>query len=234
MIVGIHQPHYLPWLRYFEKIARSDVFIVLDDVQYEKNGFQNRNKIKTPQGPTLLTVPVLKPTLRPIREIETDNKTGWAEKHRRALEMNYRKAPFFEQYWPELSELYAQPWSHLAALNQAMIALFVRQLGIQTRLVNSSQIETTGASTDRLAELCRAVGGTEYLSGAYAVQAYLDPATLENAGIRLAFQEWSAPTYSQLYPAAGFVPDLAIVDLLFNEGPRSLEILLASGSVRYP
>lgn len=234
MIVGIHQPHYLPWLRYFEKIARSEVFIVLDDVQYEKNGFQNRNKIKTPQGATLLTVPVQRPTLRPIREIETDSHSGWTEKHRRALEMNYRKAPFFEQYWPELAELYSRPWSHLAAFNQAMIELFVRQLGIETRLVNSSRIETTGASTDRLAELCRAVGGTEYLSGAYAVQAYLDPTTLESAGIRLAFQEWSAPTYSQLYPAAGFIPDLAIVDLLFNEGPRSLEILLASGSVRYP
>ncbi|MCC2671731.1 MAG: WbqC-like family protein, partial [Armatimonadetes bacterium] len=80
MLVGIHQPHYLPWLRYFEKIARSDVFIVLDDVQYEKNGFQNRNKIKTAQGWTYLTAPVMKPTQRPLNEIELDNRSGWREK----------------------------------------------------------------------------------------------------------------------------------------------------------
>src|SRR5205823_10451543 len=99
VIVAIHQPHYLPWLRYFAKILRSDVFIVLDDIQYEKNGFQNRNKIKTPQGAQYLTVPVRRPTLRPIRAIEIDNATGWASRHRRALEINYGKAPYFERYW---------------------------------------------------------------------------------------------------------------------------------------
>src|ERR1043165_8343024 len=106
MLASIHQPHYLPWLRYFEKIARSDVFIVLDDVQYEKNGFQNRNRIKTAQGWTYLTVPVKKPTLRPICQIEVDNQTHWWEKHLRALEMCYRRAPYFERYWPELSAVY--------------------------------------------------------------------------------------------------------------------------------
>src|SRR5713101_6095158 len=107
MLVAIHQSHYLPWLRYFEKIARSDVFIVLDDVQYEKNGFQNRNKIKTAQGWTYLTVPVLKPTARPITEIEIDNGTPWRAKHRRTLELSYCKAPYFERYWPELAGIYA-------------------------------------------------------------------------------------------------------------------------------
>ncbi len=234
MRVGIHQPHYLPWLRYFEKIARSDVFIVLDDVQYEKNGFQNRNKIKTAQGWTYLTVPVKRPTLRPIHEIEIECSSGWREKHARALEMNYRKAPYFERYWPELNDLFQREWTHLAALNEAMMRLFMGQLGIETRLVNSRDIPTTGTSTDRLVELCRSVGGTEYLSGAYAVQAYLDPTAMEAAGIRLAFQEWTAPTYPQLYPSAGFIPDLGVVDLLFNAGPRALELLLAAGSVSYP
>ena len=95
MLVAIHQPHYLPWLRYFEKIARSDLFIVLDDVQYTKNGFQNRGKIKTAQGWIYLTVPVQKPLQRSIREIEIDPRSGWRDKHRRALEMSYGKAPFF-------------------------------------------------------------------------------------------------------------------------------------------
>lgn len=234
MLVGIHQPHYLPWLRYFEKIARSDVFIILDDVQYEKNGFQNRNKIKTAQGWSYLTVPVLKPTLRAIDEIEVDARSGWAEKHRRALEMSYRKAPHFERYWPGLDSLYRQSWTHLGELNTAMLKWYVEQLEIETRLCSSREMAVAGESTERLANLCRAVGGDEYLSGAYAVQAYLDPKVLQDAGIRLAFQEWSAPEYPQLYPGAGFIKDLAIVDLLFNEGPQAKDILLQSGSVVYP
>lgn len=234
MLVAIHQPHYLPWLRYFEKIARSDVFIVLDDVQYEKNGFQNRNKIKTAQGATYLTAPIQRPTQRPICEIELDLRTNWREKHARALEMSYRKAPYFAEYWPELSALYEREWTHLAQLNRAMLELYLKQLGVETRLLYSSELGTTTQSSERIAELCQLAGGDEYLSGAYAVHAYLDPEVLKAAGIRLAFQEWQAPTYAQLYPAAGFVPDLAIVDLLFNEGPRSKEIILGAGSVRYP
>lgn len=233
MLVGIHQPHYLPWLRYFEKIARADAFIVLDDVQYEKNGFQNRNKIKTAQGWMYLTVPVQKPTLRPINEILIDNTSDWRSKHRRAIEMSYGKSPHFALYWPELCALYEQQWVRLGELNIAMLQLFLRQLEITTPLSYSSQLPTQGGSTDRLVELCQAVGGNAYLSGAFAVQAYLDPSVLEAAGIRLAFQEWTAPTYTQLYPAAGFVPDLGIVDLLFNEGPAAREILLRSGSYAF-
>src|SRR5438128_11507779 len=103
VLVAIHQPHYLPWLRYFAKIARSDLFIVLDDVQYEKNGFQNRSKIKTAQGWMYLTVPAQKPLQRCIREIEIDPRSNWRDKHRRALEMNYGKARFFARYWPGLA-----------------------------------------------------------------------------------------------------------------------------------
>src|ERR1043165_5905453 len=106
MIVAIHQPHYLPWLRYFEKIARSDVFVLLDDVQYEKNGFQNRNKIKTGQGWAYLTVPVKKPLLVPINEVLIDNTSGWQDKHLRAIELNYGKAPYFKQHQEALTALY--------------------------------------------------------------------------------------------------------------------------------
>jgi hypothetical protein len=229
MLIAIHQPHYLPWLRYFEKIARSDLFILLDDVQYTKNGFQNRSKIKTAQGWSYLTVPIQKPLQRSIRESEIDARSCWREKHRRTLEMSYGKAPFFARYWPELAALYEQEWTHLAALNRALLAVLLRQLEIETPVVLSSDIPTAGRNTERLAELCRAVGGDTYLSGRYALQAYLDPAALGAAGIRLAFQEWQAPSYPQLYPAAGFVPDLSIVDLLFNTGPRAREIIGKSG-----
>jgi len=232
VLIGIHQPHYLPWLRYFEKIARSDVFIVLDDVQYEKNGFQNRNRIKTAQGPLMLTVPVARPTQRPIREIEIDARALWREAHRRALEMNYGKAPHFADFWPSLASLYDRPWARLADLNRAMLEVFLGQLGIATPLRFSSELAVPGEATERLVNLVRAVGGDAYLSGAYAVQTYLDADLMAAAGIRLAFQEWQAPTYPQLYPKAGFERDLSIVDLLFNAGPGARDILLAAGSVR--
>jgi hypothetical protein len=231
MRVSIHQPHYLPWLRYFDKIARSDLFILLDDVQFEKNGFQNRNKIKTPQGWCYLTAPVLKPLLRPIRELELDYRSGWQEKHRRALELNYRRAPHFSRFWPELDALYGAEWTHLGAMNSAFLSAYLRQLGIATPVVASSSIATRSESTQRLVELCRAMGATSYLSGAYAAQAYLDPDLLRTEGIRLELHEWTAPVYPQQYPAAGFLPDLAIVDLLFNVGPDARTLLDCSGTV---
>jgi hypothetical protein len=234
MLVSIHQPHYLPWLRYVEKVVRSDVFVVLDDCQYEKNGFQNRNKIKTAQGWTCLTVPVQKPTQRLIRDIEIDNRGNWQAKHRRALEMSYSKAPFFELYWGELEALYAEKWTRLGDLCRVMLAVLFRQLRITTRVVWSSDLPTQGQASQRLVEICRAVGASTYLSGAFALEQYVDAALFRAAGIRLAVQQWHAPQYSQLYPAAGFIPDLSVVDLLFNEGPRSREILLAAGGVTYP
>src|ERR1043166_1099702 len=156
MLVSIHQPHYLPWLRYFEKIARSDVFILLDDVQYEKNGFQNRNKIKTAQGWSYLTVPVRRPTQRCIRDIELVDD-GWREKHRRAIEMNYRRAPFFAKYWPELEAIYRHEWANLGELNAGMLTVFLHQLEIGTRVERSSALSVQGQSSERLVDLCRAV-----------------------------------------------------------------------------
>lgn len=231
MVVAIHQAHYLPWLRYVEKLARSDCFVLLDDVQFEKNGFQNRTKIKGPQGWTYLTVPIRKPVLRPIREIEIDNSTNWPEKHRRTLESCYRKAPHWEPYGRELLALYEQPWERLAELNRAFLGLLLRQLDVKTPIVPSSEIPTSGLATQRLVELCTAVGGDTYLSGTHAAHAYLDTALFESSGVRLAFQQWEAPEYRQLYPSAGFIPELSIVDLLLNEGPRSLALLLDAGSV---
>jgi hypothetical protein len=228
--VGIHQPHYLPWLRYFEKIARSDLFVLLDDVQYEKNGFQNRNKIKTAQGWAYLTVPVKKPLLVPINEILIDNSTPWAEKHLRAIELNYRRAPFFEQHWEALVDLYASQWELLSALNEAMLRYFLDALGINTPLLRSSELPTSGHSTDRLVDICKAVGADVYLSGAHAAGAYLNEEAFRSAGITLGLQEWEAPVYAQRFPNAGFIPDLSIIDLLLNAGRQSFDLLLGSSS----
>jgi len=233
MIAAIHQPHYLPWLRYYHKIAAADVFIFLDDVQYEKNGWQNRNKIKGPQGALCLTVPVEEAYLHPICQVRiAANQPRWALKHFRSLEMNYSKAPFAGAFMDAFRDLYGRSWVSLAELNWEILRCTLEMLAIKTPVVRSSEMGVDGKATDRLIQLCREVGADTYLSGAYALDAYLDGESMEQAGIQLAFQEWQCPEYRQGYPASGFVPDLSIVDLLFNAGPESSALLLEGGSVR--
>ncbi len=230
MLVGIHQPHYLPWLRYFEKIARSDVFVLLEDVAFTKNGWQNRNRIKTAQGAQLLTLPVRVSLGQPIHTVELVRSEEALAKHARAIEMNYRKAPYFARYWPELEPFFHRSWERLAEIDREMLVTLLRLLGIDTPVRSSLEFRTEGTGTERLVELVRAVGGTAYLTGGYALQTYLDPETMRRAGIELVVQEWTPPVYRQQYPAVGFIPDLCVLDLLFNEGERSLEILLSAGA----
>ena len=224
MRVGIHQLHYLPWLRYFEKIARCDVFIVLDNIQFNKNGWQNRNKVKTAAGATLLTVPVYDKLAQSLEAVTINNTVDWARKHSRTIRQAYAKAPFMAQHIPFLEEVYGRPWERLNDLNRYMLEYFVCMLDMPTSIVYASELQVPGVATTRLINLIKAVGGTHYYSGAYALDAYLDATQLADAGITLVLQEWHAPTYPQLHGA--FVPDLSVIDLLFNCGPDSLRVLL--------
>lgn len=224
MICGIHQLHYLPWLRYFDKIARSDVFIVLDNIQYNKNGWQNRNKIKAASGALLLTVPVHAPLGCRLDEVTIDETQPWRRKHWAAILQNYGRAPYFDQYGPYFRDTYTREWHSLNALNKDMLDYFVRALGIRTPVRYSSELDAPGAATERLIRLIRSAGADTYYSGAYAVDQYLDVAQLKAAGIALCLQEWQAPVYPQFYGA--FVPDLSILDLIMHCGPRSLDVLL--------
>ncbi len=224
VLVGIHQPHYLPWLRYFEKVARCDVFIVLDTVQFAKNGWQNRNKVKTQAGATLLTVPVhtsLDETLEGVR-IKAGSK--WRRKHWETIRQAYRKAPHFDACAGMLEETYAREWELLNDLNGHLIERFVEALGISTRIEYASRLDMPGSATERLVQLVRAVGGGRYYSGAFALEEYLDADLFETAGIGLELQDWQAPAYPQLHGPS--IADLSIVDLLMNCGPDSLGILL--------
>ena len=224
MRVGIHQLHYLPWLRYFEKIARCDVFIVLDNIQFNKNGWQNRNKVKTAAGSTLLTVPVYDKLAQTLEMVMINNTVAWNRKHNLTLRQAYAKAPFLGQYALFFEDVYGRSWERLNDLNRHMLDYLVRALGITTRIVYASELQVPGVATERLINLIKAVDGTHYYSGAYALDAYLDAAQLAKAGIELVLQEWRAPTYPQLHGA--FVSDLSVIDLLLNCGPTSLRVLL--------
>ena len=215
MKISIHQPAYLPWLGYLSRIAESDLFVFLDTVQFEKNSFTNRNRIKTSTGPIWLTVPVLQQghLTKKLNEIEIDSKQDWRKKHLKSIEMNYRKAPQFSRCFPALEALFATDTQKLADLCYEQLEFWMRQFGISTRIVRASALPVTGQKSDLVLALCKHLNATEYLSGPLGKD-YLHAEDFERANIRLSFQEYSHPTYQQLYGA--FLPAMGVVDAWMN------------------
>ena len=226
MIVAIHQPQYLPWLGYFGKMLQADIFCYLDTVQYKKNEWQNRNRIKTAQGWQWLTVPVTYRYPRKIGEVGIDNTTDWARKHLRALQTNYRRAPFFESHFPAIEAVLSRRWETISTLNLSLIDCIRGMLGIDRKpAVCASAINASTEPTERLIDICRSLGADTYLAGAGA-NAYMDAARFERSGLRLRVQAFEHPVYPQRFN--GFTPQLSIVDLIFNCGPESAEVIQAA------
>lgn len=226
-VVGILQPSYLPWLGYFEQVARADVFVLYDDVQFEKGSWRNRNRIKTPQGPLWLTVPVLTKgrEFPPINQVRINNAEPWQKKHLRSLTQYYAKAPHFAQHSPALFEVLDQPWELLAELNMALIRHLAAVLGITTPFVLASELGVPGSGAPRLVDILDHLGGTVFYEGA-AGRDYIDEGLFAARGMRVEYQDYHHPVYAQLH--GDFVPYLSVVDLLFNHGSNSLDILTRS------
>lgn len=223
MLVAIHQPQYIPWLGYFHKLDQASAFVVLDTVQYKKNEFQNRNRIKTAQGPRWLSVPVSYSFGQTIAQVRVNNATGWPHKHLATLAQSYARAPFFELVQPRLSELLSRPWEFLSRLNTAVIRLMAGLLGISTPLYTASELGEDDPDPDeRLIRLTRRLGGETYLAGPGG-RDYMNLAKWEAAGIGVRFQEFHHPAHAQLH--GPFEPRLSALDLLYNHGPASLKIL---------
>ena len=226
MIVSINQPAYLPWLGYFHRIAASDLHIVLDHVQFEKNSFTNRNKVRTANGSTWLTVPV-KTSGRfgelPISQLEIDNSSDWRRKHWATLQQSYAKAPHFAEHENFFRELYGTSWEKLVDVCARVTSYLVQSFGIKTRMVNSSTMRSRGAKDELVLNLCREAGATTYISGALG-RDYLREDLFKAAGIEVVYQDYRHPEYQQTYKP--FEPYMAAVDLLFNCGPKSLEIMM--------
>jgi hypothetical protein len=225
MIVSINQPAYLPWLGYFHRIAISELHIVLDRVQFEKNSFTNRNKFRIKDGWCWLTVPVKtkgKFGQLSINHLEIDNTSRWAEKHWATVRFNYGRAPYFSEHAAFLERVYSQPWTCLNDLMREITTYILRAFGITTRLLYSSEMEVEGTKDELILALCRSVGATNYISGPLG-RDYIRGELFEQAGVRVVYHNYRHPTYSQVY--AGFEPYMSAVDLLLNCGPKSLEIL---------
>jgi hypothetical protein len=234
--VAAHQPSYLPWLGYLDKLARADLFVVMDDMQYEARNFQNRNRIKLNNGVHWLTVPLHRGAQSErILDKRIDNggsaRQHWQRRTWLTLQHHYGRAPHFARYADELAEVYARRWERLIDLDLHMLELARRWFGISGPVLRSSTLGLEGSKTDRIIDLCRKVGARAYLSGGGASCDYLDVEGLRKAGITVFWQRFAHPSYPQRYPGLGFVPRLAFLDLLFNCGPESRDILLAGGGL---
>ena len=221
MIVAAHQPQYLPWLGFFDKLEQADAFVLLDNVQFKKNEWQNRNRIKGASGPQWITVPIRHKFPQTIAEVEVRESEPWRRKHLRALESNYRKAPHFDDTMPIFAEVLDRPWDDLAALSIELIERINTALGIATPISLGSDHDWRADPTLRLVDLCVELGADTYLSGAGGD--YLDEGAFAEAGITLRYQAYEHPTYPQLY--GDFEPFMSVVDLLMNCGNGSLQII---------
>jgi len=217
--VAILQSNYIPWKGYFDIIHDVDEFVFHDDLQYTKQDWRNRNRIKTPRGVTWLTIPVGSDEHRRICDVELSS-SSWRSDHLRRLELSYRDAPFFEECRPLLHTVYPreQPRT-LSELNQHAIRAIATFLGIRALFRDSRELDLHSHKQDRVIDILRRTGADAYVSGP-AAKSYLDPRRFDEAGIELLWKSYAGyPEYAQLHPP--FVHEVTILDLLFHTGPHA-------------
>lgn len=235
MIVAAHQPHFLPWLGYLDKLARADVFVVMDDLQYETQNFQNRQKLKLNDGPHLISVPLERHAQTDrICDLRIDNsgrgsRHHWQRRTWRTLEVHYGKAAWFARHAPALEDVFVRRWTHLLELDLHMLELARLAFEIKVPIIRASSLALRGAKTDRIIDFCHKLGAHVYLTGSGGSTGYLDVAALARAGITPLWQRFRHPTYPQRYPQLGFVSHLGFLDLLLNCGPDAAAILANAG-----
>jgi hypothetical protein len=218
------QPGYLPWLGYFDLLKKADVFVHYDDVQFDKHGWRNRNRVKGPKGAIWLTVPVLHSGRlgQSILDVEIDDRQDWRRKHLSTISQLYARAPFIDALLPRLRDIIKRAWPRLVDLDLALIDWLAAEIGIRTPRHRTSGLDIGGDRNERLVNLCHCFGATRYLSGE-AARDYLDEARFAAAGIEVVWHNYSHPTYAQQH--GEFVPYLSVLDLLLNVGEKSLSVL---------
>lgn len=216
MIVSIHQPNYIPWIGYFDKVSQSDVHVFLDDVEYSKNGYTNRNKILMNSNETYLTIPIPKKYYNSNISDIMISDPKWKNKHLKTLKQAYSKAGYVKQYMPELEDIIVRN-NNLSCLNTEIIVWLCNNLNISTEFVFSSDIENNKdfSKTELLVDLCTVLKASKYISGLGA-RNYLQTGKF---AIDVAWQDFTHPKYKQ--NSSVFVENMSVLDLLFNEGPAS-------------
>ena len=219
MIVSIHQPNYLPYLGFFDKMSKSDIFVIYDDAQFNKEDFQHRNRIRIYHGWKYLTVPVEKKHI-PIRDVRIRNELmikgiTWQETHFKEIRDNYKDTPYYTSYEDHLEATYTDKYDKLIDLNMNLIHFLKDAFGIRIKIIFASELGFTSRSTERLVDITEALGGDVYLSGPRGHN-YLDASLFECRGINVEFQDFKYLVYKQRYD--GFIPNMSAIDALFNTG----------------
>ena len=236
MLVAIHQPNFLPWLGYFDRMLDADLFVLLDHVQFERRNYQNRALIRVEDEARWLTVPVVQISQKEriveklVDYSQGDGARGWGPKSFQTLRFAYRKAPHLDLYAAKLREIFETRWEKLVDLNLATLEFMRDALEIRPPMVRSSDLQVEGQRSDLLLDICRKVGGRAFLGGMGGSRGYLDKEAFAAAKMGVQWQEFTHPEYPQC-GAAPFIRGLSALDLLFNCGPRSAEIL-RQGKVR--
>ncbi len=227
MRAAILQPGYLPWLGFFEQIYKSDIFVIYDDVQYDKHGWRNRNRIKTADGIQWVTVPIsTKREGKPkINQVRIDNARDWRKKHLMSIQQNYCRAPFYDKHIGFFEEVYRIKWEYLMDLNMVFIGWIMSCLGLERKIIKISEFAVHGDRIGRLIEICKKMGINTFYEGS-AGRDYIDEEVFRQQGITVEYQDYKHPVYKQLH--GKFIPYLSSIDLLFNAGPDSLAVLTAN------
>lgn len=232
MILTSHQPVYLPWLGLFHKIALADTYCYFDVAQYLLKDWNNRNRIKTDQGPIWLSVPVHKKGYveKSILEIEIDNDYKWGKKHWLTILFNYKKTPFFQMYADFFEDVYSREWRYLVDLNLHMLKHFLDLLNINVNVIRASDFHFEGKKSDQVLDMCLKLNADLFIFGEQGIN-YAIPEDFSKNGVKTLFQKYTHPTYPQL--KGDFIPYLSVIDLLFNCGSeRSYEIIMQGNMTR--
>ena len=224
MILTAHQPVFLPYLGTFGKIAQADLFCLFDNVQYGQKSYENRTTIKTHSGPLVLTVPVKsKDHFNTLgKDVEICNQAPWRRKHLKSIELAYKKAPYFDYYYPLLTQIECWNTNNLCSLNLNLLYSAIEYLGLKTPIVRASDYPFQGEKSALVLDMCKQLGATKYIFGQNG-EGYCDRKAFEDAGIEVEFQHYVCKPYPQLY--GEFLPYCSIIDLLFNAGPDARNYL---------
>ena len=224
MRLTAHQPQYLPYLGHIAKIADADMFCLFDAAQMTKKDFVTRNRIKTANGVIWLSVPCENKGHfgKRICDTEVNNGVDWRNKHAKSIEMAYKKAPYFNEYWPFFEDLYSRPWEFICDLDEYTLKWLLDTLGVKVKFVKASDYDFRGYKSDLVLDMCKTLGATEYVFGALG-RDYCDEDSFKAAGIKIEFQDYVHPIYTQLH--GDFTPYCSVLDLLMMEGQNSLAII---------
>ena len=228
MIVAIHQPEYLPWLGFFKKMMNVELFVFLDDVQFRKKGWQNRNRIRINDGTTLLSIPVHTHSYPKINEVTIDNEKNWSMRHKKSILYNYARAPYFGEIKDFIESIFEKKFQYLVDLNTEIIKFIMNELEIKSKIVFSSELEISKKGSDRVLDICKAVDADHYITGTFWAESNLRVEEFKKSNIDVEFQKFQHPTYKQIH--GEFIPEMSIIDLLFNEGRKEAKKILQNST----